>query len=1454
MPQSYDVPRALATVDGSYPADVDGFRQSATWYGAIEGYVLATEVPDDCSLVVLGEPGVGKSTTIRQIVAHRDAAWVPLDEADSAPALTDLLQSAAASVANRPTPTVVVDGLDESPLPAKTLSRRLRQFLEGTPVGVVIGSRSSSWSNELSTMLSEVRADIRTYELLPLSIDDIRTAAQTNGLSSEDFERAVRDVGAAALAMRPLTLNVLLDVFATSGRLPAEPTVLFAKGLEHLADEHDKARPQGEWSIEHRLAVAERIAASLLVAGAATVTTDPPSGSELSWGALSAGRERIVSGEFDVTPDLLLETLRTGLFQGRGPSRFAPSHATFAAFLAARYLIRRRLTEDQFRSLLTRSHRVARPGLPGHLRETAAWLVSMAPGRFGWLVDIDAEGLLAHAAYIRDHRSRELLVDRLLNDGELAISARAIRWRLAHPGLADQLEPALTAPLTEGAGDDFGNPISRAAGTAIDIARASRTTEVIPKLATLAVSAELNSYLRYRAAKALLNLDPDLAATALRPILDEVQTKPEHDPNDDLRGVALNACHRDLTGAELSDLLSRPKPNDYVGEYAFVLHEIGNKLTLTQITSLVAAAKAAEEQAHREQTGEEVRGEGTTAGAAVYELLQRREGSGLANELTLRLLAGGTDNDIGTDVLPHAAWLVARTLQSGGSAVLPTRMLQPAGPPVAQTPDALDRRRLGVAVAQALPVKMRMLIGRVVRAPRLGFHDAGELSRPLLGADDFEWLLTSDLGVDPDVRWILTRSTYDPEDPAHVQLAWDHRRDCDLDWITHWFDAMAIDSDEAKRWREMYENAPETWADQGALAAELRQAWVAVTEGDSMSAARVVSLLRYDPSSGLYNTFPTEDMATWPGLRASGIDPGELAEACRGYLQTATPPPSDEWLWRTNLLHDGAIDLYVMLRLLAETRPTSEVRAQLPDHVWETLAPVVIRSHRVPYVEDDSPAAALIRVVRGANTDLFRDGYLERIQQCLAQGDDSLPPLWPLEDVYNTGIETTLTQAAQTLADRFSDVEADIAKSGPEPKSGTREARDLSGLRQRLQNLSRSLSDILDLAFTSSTAADRLRPLTDKDQSNQVRALTGIRLFLHGHVTWTELWGSVAVDDAMTRSLVDALARAVQLSHGQHLLNDLAENDLVILWEWIERSLPAGSGHAPGFIGSPERLRRLQEDILAHLAQRTTEGALNALATLEERHPEVYAIKMRRRAAEEIYLDGAWEGTHVEDFMRLVTDASFAVVHDAESLYRVVKRAIDALPDRLRQEGMGDLLWNESLPPTGSPAKTPALYRPANEAQIQAIVADQLRSELGRGLVVNREVQVRTTTSKGHGLAVDVLVSGGNPSDGRPSPSCPIEVKGNWNPKLLTDLRDQLVDDYMRDLNATFGFYVCGWFDQDLWTDTSDRRKAQAAKHGITTATDELTQAAATAKRDHGVHVEVAIVRIPRSVPSKRSA
>jgi hypothetical protein len=364
-----------SSIDVEPGIDDDGIRRDSAWWASSPLKRSVADLDPQQSLAVLGEPGVGKSTTIAGLVGSGSS----------------VNHVHRAAVGRRP---LVLDGVDECPLAPKTLVRHVIRAVNQRPdVRVVVGCRTGDWSTSFSDGLRAALGSFDVVELLPLSYEDIIALSSGRGVDGEAFVEAVRRAGAGPLATLPLTLDLLLGPYSQEGGLPTGARDLYERGLLLLAGEPDRDRadehkPPG--SDAARLAVASRIAAALTLCGRSGVVLEGQlCDADLAAGELAGGSEPLPAGSFAVEPELVEGTVATALFSGRGPGRFGIGHASFAAYLTARFLEAHRVPEHQLRALPTTTSSLGRASVPTRLREAVAWLVALDPGRNQWLVELD---------------------------------------------------------------------------------------------------------------------------------------------------------------------------------------------------------------------------------------------------------------------------------------------------------------------------------------------------------------------------------------------------------------------------------------------------------------------------------------------------------------------------------------------------------------------------------------------------------------------------------------------------------------------------------------------------------------------------------------------------------------------------------------------------------------------------------------------------------------------------------------------------------------------------------------------------------------------------------------------------------------------------------------------------------------------------------------------------------
>ena len=179
--------------------------------------------------------------------------------------------------------------------------------------------------------------------LAPLRKKDVEEAARVSGIDAKLFLGQVESSAVVPFAIKPVTLNFLLSVCRTQGSLPSSQSALYLEGCRLLAAETSDSRSaagyRGELTAEQRLAVAARIAASMIFGNRNSVYngTNPTetSDEDVTTRELSGGRGSGNGVRFNVGEKEIEETLGTGLFSTRGSNRIGWGHQTYAEFLAA---------------------------------------------------------------------------------------------------------------------------------------------------------------------------------------------------------------------------------------------------------------------------------------------------------------------------------------------------------------------------------------------------------------------------------------------------------------------------------------------------------------------------------------------------------------------------------------------------------------------------------------------------------------------------------------------------------------------------------------------------------------------------------------------------------------------------------------------------------------------------------------------------------------------------------------------------------------------------------------------------------------------------------------------------------------------------------------------------------------------------------------------------------------
>jgi hypothetical protein len=578
--KEYDWKRYWVPRDGIFAFDADGFLATPAadggWLGAKTDIVGFEELAASPCLVLLGEPGIGKTFALESACKHageaRPSATILRRNlgtyGEEKRLIDDVFGSPefAAWSSSGGELHVFLDSFDECLLRLDTvatlLADQLKRIQSLTGLFFRIASRTAEWRTGLEAAMRQKWGEegVKVYELAPLTKQQVQVAAEANISDADRFIQQVIAREVVPFAIKPLTLELLLRVWkAGEGSLPLTQSKIYERGCLELCSESNPDRDtpllRRELSAEQRLAVATQVAAATVFCKRSAIwngtkrsqmlETDVTR-SELAYGSVLANGQ-----ELPVSDKAIRETLDTGLFTARGPDRLGWAHQTYAEYLAARYLQQQHLTSKQTLDLILHPNDPDRKLVP-QLQDVAGWIATNDSTVFQRLLHSEPDVLLRSDIATADDATKAKLVEGLLSavgNSDFRPDWWALRKRyrkLNHPGLPTQLLRVLL---------DREFP-SAARVEAIRMIDACGIRTLFDSLLNLALDTTVPQDVREAAADIVSRLGDSISKRALKPL---ALGTCGPDPNYELRGAGLKACWPGaLTADELFSSLKEP--------------------------------------------------------------------------------------------------------------------------------------------------------------------------------------------------------------------------------------------------------------------------------------------------------------------------------------------------------------------------------------------------------------------------------------------------------------------------------------------------------------------------------------------------------------------------------------------------------------------------------------------------------------------------------------------------------------------------------------------------------------------------------------------------------------------------------------------------------------------------------------------------------------------------------
>ncbi len=548
-------------------------------------------------LVLLGEPGIGKTyamQTERPAIDSKikteggDTLWLDLSSFGSEDRLVHRLfeNETFISWANgKHQLHIFLDSLDECQLRIDNIAALLIDEIKKYPTERLflrIACRTADWPNSLEDGIKQLweEGSVLVYELAPLRRKDISEAAEANKFDSVEFLREIDRKEIVPLAIKPITLKFLINNYIKTHQFPSTQTELYHQGCRLLCEETSQSRRDakrtGALNAEQRMAVAARIAVITVFANRYAIWTSFDQGNvpeeDVRIQDLCGENESINDDEFLVNDEAVSETLATGLFVSSGPNRLTWAHRTYAEFLASYYLVQIKATLTQILDLMIYPDDPDKKIIP-QLTGVAAWLAGMVPDVFRAIIESNPEILLRSDITTIGINDKAKLTESLFNlcsKGKLQyyhLEIYKLLRKLAHPGLAEQIQPYLL--------DNSKNVVVRE--LAIDIVEACKLHELLVDLLNISLNPLQPIKIRASAASALKNSNDKEIKAKLKPL---ATNEVEEDTDDQLKGYSLSAIWPNhITAEELFKYITPPKRENLIGSYSgFLFYDLVQNL------------------------------------------------------------------------------------------------------------------------------------------------------------------------------------------------------------------------------------------------------------------------------------------------------------------------------------------------------------------------------------------------------------------------------------------------------------------------------------------------------------------------------------------------------------------------------------------------------------------------------------------------------------------------------------------------------------------------------------------------------------------------------------------------------------------------------------------------------------------------------------------------------------
>ncbi|MBC1802177.1 NACHT domain-containing protein [Listeria booriae] len=1328
--------------------DTDKYMNNATIYKDIAWIPF---------LILLGEPGIGKSTELEKIRSNTTADKVYVDLSNcynEENVVSNVFNNEQIETwkNNNSSMYLFLDSFDEcqSRMPSIGILliqefQKLKAFKER--LFVRITSRSTEWPSFFLDdikkawypykQVNQVINEVQIFNLAPLQLVNVTEVLRDKKINVDKFVQEAERAKVIPFLLRPVTLNMLINIYDENERFPTDIFDLYFNGCQRLCGEINSKRTEKTGKLplasQKSFIIASRIAAISIFTNRNVFVLEQfcEDRNSIAISELANGSDYTLDESMQIEESDIRQVLETALFRSDGKKKYAWSHYSYAEFLAAYYILEMKLTDVQLETLLFENITVGVQSV-NPLVETAVWVAAKNKNIRELLIennpDIAIKSDLSHFSNVE----KQLILENiLLFLKEYKLDDFQLDLRSCISGLYfNNMEEILLKYIK----DSQFNLLSRRQALLIYGYSGQEINEIIELLFGILNDPNENVLFKKECAMYIGQYGNANAKLDLRKFIND-----KKDFDFRLRGTILDILWPDLIETEemLGYLMIRENELELYGAYELFITKIEESTMEEELDVYVKWLSQLNNDLFKSRRTDKLISRIRELLFNNYQESMQMVCKTIFNELTKNVPSSYERsrnfylslNSLEAISFWKNMMLIAPDLERFSNLIKYFR-------------DSSENKEIIMYLINEYDYGVQFNKGYILKLVFMLFH----------------------YSLDSSVYEAIFR-LMKKDEVAHREL-------------DYYFEAIKLESDRAKDGRTLIRWARENKEESRESNKANMEMKECKNELDKFSLNRdtqflfnALRIMAFDKYGNTKNTWESkiDETDIWKLLDKETEN--LIIEGMKIYLENVVEIECAKN--ETSVTYEQLL-VFKILSYLWDNQ--KDILFELTLEKWMIFLPCIIKYPYSTGSEMEHKAIELIAVIHLKASNMI---IRELIIQVEKENIDS-----DYLSILRLATRIWDEEWTEQIIDKYR-TEKLTAKSFKYTLGNVPDAQMPSFncfLLEIAQNINQASPYKMELLVNS----------------------VGTVLNNFKNEYWKLLWKHMNVDHDFGKEIIKELASCRRQEWISLTDEDVAELYKYTLVEYPEEDDPKHSGGVAHFVSPRDEIGEFRNGLITILREKGTKLSYQMLLEISQANPEKVWLKYSLNIARDNARRKIWQPVSTNELLQLVHSNKSTLINSEEELMALIKRLLDDLQFKLQCENpQVQFLWNEQKNENGS-----KVYTPKTENEFSDYVCQFLRERLDdKGIVANREVEIRRSGGSVSGERPDIIISAISQRQNEPYKPIEliIEVKGNWNKDLMIAMEEQLINRYLESNPNSCGLYLVGWFNSVKW-DMTDRR------------------------------------------------